>query len=406
MNMQLSIRLGVMLVVLAGGCERKHLPAGPSGPPVIPVARPVVREVEDFEDFTGRTDAVNYVDVRARVTGYIVKVTFKDGDFVKRGDLLYQIDPRPYQATLDRNKGDVVRLEGQKQLIDIQVDRYTKLVAKGAASQQDLDMYLGQRAENAGALAAARAAVEYADLNLKFCTIASPIAGKLSRTLFTEGNLINQDNTLLTTIASLEPMYAYFDVDERTMLKILRRLNDGRIKPSSAGEFPVRMGLADESGYPHLGRVNYVNNKVDPLTGTITVRGVFDNPQLAGGKRLLVPGMFVRIRLPLGQPHQALLVAERCLVTDQGLKNVFVVDAQNKVQYRRVTVGPTQSDGLKVILDGLKPDDWVVVSGQQMVRPNLEVEPEKMDMPVAAADSPDNSRPHPPADKPSTSPTR
>ena len=251
----------------------------------------------------------------------------------------------------------------------------------GAISQQDLDAYKAQEEEANAALKAAKASLEVYDLNLAFTQVTSPIDGQVSRYYLTLGNLVNQDQTLLTTVVSLDPMYAYFDMDETTLLRIKRRINEGSIKLFAKNEVPVFMGLQGEDGYPHQGTINFVNNQVNPATGSILVRGVFPNPKSSEGIRLLSPGMFVRIRLPIGKAHPALLVIDRAVVSDQGLKNVYVMDAENKVQYRRVTVGMLQDDGLRVILDGLKPEDWVVVGGLQQIRPRMVIKPEQIPMP-------------------------
>jgi len=208
----------------------------------------------------------------------------------------------------------------------------------------------------------------------------------VSRYFLTLGNLVNQDQTLLTTVVSQDPMYAYFDTDEPTLLRVRRAVSEGKIKVAERGQNPVLMGLQDEDGFPHEGKVDFVNNQVNPTTGSITMRGVFPNPKLPGGVRLLSPGMFVRIRLPLGQRHPALLVIDRAIGFDQGLKYVYVVDAENKVQSRRITTGPLQENGLRVIESGLKPDDWVVVGGIQQVRPRLEVRPDQTPMPTLGDD--------------------
>ncbi len=213
----------------------------------------------------------------------------------------------------------------------------------------------------------------------------APIDGHVGRYYLTIGNLVNQDQTVLTTVVSLDPMYAYFDMDEPTLLKVRKAINEGRIKPPQPGEvFPVFMGLQGEEGFPHPGTVNFVDNQVDPTTGSILVRGVFPNPTPAQGVRLLSPGMFVRIRLPIGAPHRALLVVDRALGSDQGLKYLDVVDAQGEVQYRRVATGALQEDGLRVISSGLKPDDLVVVGGLQQVRPKMKIRTEQVPMPSLA----------------------
>lgn len=211
--------------------------------------------------------------------------------------------------------------------------------------------------------------------------MTSPIDGQVSRYYLTLGNLVNQDQTLLTTVVSLDPMYAYFDMDEATLLNILRAINEGKIKRHEEGKIPVLLGLQGEDGFPHQGHINFVNNQVNPTTGSISVRGEFPNPRPANGLRLMKPGMFVRIRLPVGQPHPALLVIDRAIVSDQGLKYVYVLDADNKAQYRRITTGPLQEDGLRVV-EGLRPEDWVIVGGLPQVRPRLPIRPDKTPMPT------------------------
>ena len=237
---------------ILSGCGSEPPPAKPPLP-VVSVAIPVAKEVIDYEDFTGSTDAVSKVEIRARVSGYLIKVNFKDGDdTIKEGDLLYQIDPRPFQADLDQANGNVERLEAEKKLLAIQVDRYRKLATKGAGSQQDLDQYLAQQAENVGALKSAHAQVDRAKLNLGFTRITAPISGKIGRTLLTVGNLVNADSTQLTTLMSIDPMYAYFNVEEPTLLEVRKLLREGAIQSRSLGEVAVRMGLADdvEKGVP------------------------------------------------------------------------------------------------------------------------------------------------------------
>jgi len=224
--------------------------------------------------------------------------------------------------------------------------------------------------------------MEVFKLNLDFTNVISPIDGQVSRYYLTRGNLVNQDQTLLTTVVSLDPMYAYFDMDEPTLLRIRRAINEGRIQPHGKGKVPVQMALQGEQGFPHEGTVDFLNNQVNPTTGSILVRGVFRNPTPSHGTRLLSPGMFVRIRLPIGLPHPALLVIDRAVGSDQGLKFVYVVDSANKPEYRRVTTGALQEDGLRVIDQGLKPEEWVAVGALQQIRPRAVVQPEKMAMPT------------------------
>ena len=219
-------------------------------------------------------------------------------------------------------------------------------------------------------------------MNLEYSKVTSPIAGQVSRFYYTVGNLVSQDQTQLTTVVSVDPMYAYFDMDERTLLRLNAGVNAGRIAPPTGGGLPVAMGLDGEEGFPHAGTVNFVNNVVNPATGTVAIRGVFANPKPPNGRRTLKPGLFARIRLPLGSPRPALLVVDRAVGSDQGLKYVYVIDAEKKVQYRRVTVVPLEEDGLRVVESGLKPDDWVVVGALQQLRPKATVTTEEVPMPA------------------------
>jgi multidrug efflux system membrane fusion protein len=386
MNFRWRLALSSFCLTWSGaliGCSHGPPQLAPSEPPAVPVSHPVQRVVTDYVDFTGRTDAVQAVDIRARVTGYLVEMPFKEGAEVKKNDLLFVIDPRPYQAQLDQAEGQVNRFQAQLDLARTTLARYQGLAASepGAVSKQALDQYQAQLTEADASLKAAKASLEVYKLNLNFCKVTSPIDGQVSRYYLTLGNLVNQDQTLLTTVVSLDPVYAYFDVDEPTLLRIQQQINEGKIEQPHDGLIPVLMGLQGEDSFPHRGDINFVNNQVNPTTGSISFRGVFPNPRSPRGTRLLKPGMFVRIRLPMGQPHPALLVIDRAIASDQGLKYVYVVDAENKTQYRRITTGALQEDGLRVV-EGLRPDDWVVVGGLQQVRPRIQIRPDKVSMPT------------------------
>ena len=262
--------------------------------------------------------------------------------------------------------------------------RFKELAKKeaSAVSKQDLDKYKALEDEAAANLGLSKANLESSQLNLDWTKVYSPIDGKISRYYLTLGNLVNQDQTLLTTILSLDPIYAFFDMDEPTYLRIKRAINDGKVKlPSGKEDLPVLMGLQGEPDYPHKGYINFIDNQVFPATGSISWRGVFANPKPPGGTRLLAPGMFLRIRLPIGQPHPALLVVDRAVWSEQELKNVYVVDAGNKIRAKRVTRGPLQPDGLRVV-EGLQADDWVAVGALQQVRPGLSITREPIVMPT------------------------
>ncbi|MHB1037861.1 MAG: efflux RND transporter periplasmic adaptor subunit [Pirellulales bacterium] len=376
-----SVWSGLLLAVTAG-CQPQRPPVGPAEPPPVPVSRPVQRVVTDYVDFTGRTNAVNSVDVRARVSGYLVEMPFKEGADVKAGDLLFLVDPRPYQAQYDQAVGQVNLYKAQLALAKANYARDQE-VAKtpGAVSVQQLDQDKAAVDEADAAVKAFQASLEVYKLNLSFTRVTSPIDGQVSRYFMTLGNLVVQDQTLLTTVVSLDPMYVYFDVDEGTVLRVRKAINEGTINRYPQGGIPVQMALQGEADFPHQGVVDFVNNQVNPNTGSLSVRGVFANPKPANGLRLISPGMFVRVRLPIGQPHPAILVIDRAVGSDQGLKYVYVLDAENKVQYRRVTTGALEDDGLRVIAAGLKPNEWVVVGGLQQVRPRMQVKVDRMAMP-------------------------
>jgi multidrug efflux system membrane fusion protein len=374
----------LLLAIVTVGCGKKPSLPSSNTVPGVAISKVVTRTIQDSADFTGRIDSVNMVDIRPRSTGYVTKTPFKEGDVVKKDDLLFEIDKRPYKAKLDDAVGQVKLYEAKLKLAKADNLR-AKEVAKtpGAISKQDLDKYVAAEEEAMAAVEAIKASLEVHQLNLEFCRVTSPIDGRISRYYYTFGNLVNADQTLLTTVVSEDPIYAYFDTDERTILRILRLIQAGKVKPVGAsGGIQLLVSLADETDYPHPASMNFVNNRIDPLTGTITVRGQLINPIGPTGARLFKPGMFCRVRLPIDAPRTGQLISERAVGTDQGLKFVYVVDAENKAQYRRIELGSTQPDGLRVVESGLQPDDKVVVSGIQLVRPGEAVNPELVEMPV------------------------
>ena len=378
--------LGALVLV---GCERQKPKAEATPVPTVTVSRPVARDVTYSVDFTGRTAAPYAVEVRPRVTGYLIRMPFKEGAEVKANDVLFEIDPRPYQAQLDRAQGEVILGEARLKLAIADNARAQNIASlnAGAISKQDLDKYAAAEAEAAAALEATKASLEGYKINLEFTKVLAPIDGRVNRYNYTIGNLVNADMTTLTTIVSQDPMYVYFDVDEQTLLRVLRRMLDRQDEPVKDKAFPVMMAVGDEDGFPHAGHVNFIDNVVSSSTGTLTVRGTFPNPATEfvspaaeAQVRLMRPGMFVRVRLPLGKPRASLLVSERALGTDQGRKYVLVVDDQKIVKYVPVTVGPLQDDGLRVIESGLQAEDKVIVSGLQLVRPKAEVNYEEVPM--------------------------
>jgi RND family efflux transporter MFP subunit len=363
------------------GCARA--PAGaPAAPPTpVRVSQPVEREITDYAEFTGRTAAVESVEIRARVTGYLDKVNFKEGALVKKGDVLFEIDPRIYDAALAYTKAEVERLKSQRDLDAIELRRSEDLMRRGAETRENFDRAVAKRNGSKAALVAAEAQLQRGDLDLGFTRVTAPISGRVSRTIITVGNLVQSGDqgggTLLTTIMSVDPMYVYFDVDEHTLLRVRQLIREGKAKSARDVALPVALGLANEEGHPHRGTIDFVDNQVNPRTGTLRLRGVFPNKD-----EILSPGLFARVRVPIGEPHRALLVTERAIDTDQGQKIVYVVNDKNVVATRPVRLGANH-DGLRVIEDGLRPSDRVVVVGLQQIRPGAVVAPTLVEMPVS-----------------------
>jgi RND family efflux transporter MFP subunit len=367
--------VGLALLV-SGGCTKQPAPTPSVKPPDVVVARPLVRTVTDYEDFTGRTEAYRTIEVRARVSGYLNKVNFVEGSEVKKGEVLFEIDPRLFEAQLQRANAVLNQAQAHLRRLDQDLDRATSLLPRNAISREEYDKIAGDRSEAAAAVSVARASVEAAKLNLAYTKVVAPISGRISRRLLDPGNLIKADETVLTSIVSDDPIYAYFDIDERTLLRLRRMVRQTQSIFVRKQDVPVMLGLSDEEGFPHVGKIDFSDNRLDPMTGTLRVRGVFDNPQ-----HLLSPGLFVRIRLPIGHPYEAILIAEQALGTDQGQKFVYVVNEQNEVEYRRVQVGSV-FDGLRVITEGLSKDERVIISGLQRARAGLVVEPRQVEMPT------------------------
>lgn len=386
--LRMAFGLATGLAFGLAGCARAPSEAPSAAPVSVTVSYPVEKDVTDYAVFTGRTAAVDSVELRARVWGYLDKVNFQEGTLVKKGDVLFEIDPRTYQAALEQAQGNVSQIEARLTRLDADVARAERLVSKGALSREEYDRTVGDRGEAAGSLAAYRAAVDRARLDSEYTKVVAPISGRISRYAVTVGNLVQAGDqgggTLLTTIVSVDPMYVYFDVDEQTVLRVRQLIREGKAQSARDVELPVWLGLANEKGYPHQGTINFVDNQVNPRTGTLRLRGVFPNKDEA-----LSPGYFGRVRVPLGFPHQALLVSDRALDTDQGQKIVYVVDGDSKVVARPVRLGALHN-GLREIIDGLNPGERVIVNGLQQLRPGIAVEPKLVDMPVslAAANAP------------------
>jgi multidrug efflux system membrane fusion protein len=358
---------------------------------------PVTRTVLDYEEFPGETDSPYSVQVRARVTGYMTNVYFHDGNMVRKGDKLFEIDPRMYRADLERARGTVAQYDAHVERLRKEYNRARNLKDRGSISQEEHDHYEADFKESEANLEVARANRDLAALNLEWTEVTAPIDGLLSRRMVDPGNLIKADDTVLTSVVSLDPLYVYFDVHEQAMLRIKRLMMDGRLKLQAQGakEVPVQIGLSDETDFPHKGIVDFTDNRVDLNTGTLRFRARIDNPADANGNRFIVPGLFVRVRLPIGNAHPALMVREQALVTDQGRKTVYIVKEKKDDKGQPVkgekgepvyiamvrdvgTVGVLR-DGYREVEKGIDPDDKVVVAGMQRLRPGIEVKLEKYD---------------------------
>ncbi len=352
------------------GCADK--PPAPPPPPAVSVAPVLEREVAEWDEFSGRLEAVDQVEIRPRVSGYIKRLTFTEGREVRKGEVLFQIDPRPYQADLDRAQAQLEQARTAAELAQREVGRAEKLVKVQAISREEFDTRTSAQANSVAAVRAAEAAVETARLNLGWTEVRAPIAGRVSRAEVTEGNLVQAgppDATLLTTVVALDSMYLYFDSDEQTYLRYSGRAAAAGTRGWRDARFPVYLGLANETGFPHEGRLDFVDNRIDPASGTIRTRAIFSNRD-----RRFTPGLFARVKLVGSQRAPALLVRDAAVGTDQDRKFVLVLGKGDSLEYRPIEIGRL-SDGLRIVRKGVAAGDKVVVNGLMRVRPGAKVTP-------------------------------
>lgn len=369
---------------LLAGCHAQPTagPAGAPPPPVVTVAPVAERELVEHEEVVGRTDAVDSVEIRPRVSGYIQEVRFQAGQKVKKGDVLFVIDPRTRQAAFERAEAELRRAQISLDNAKAEAARAERLLGTKAISKEESDTRAWKLADAQAALLAAQAARESARLELEFCEVRSPIDGRVSRALVTPGNNVSGvdgNTTLLTTVVSVDPIYVLSDVDEATALRFKRLAQQQGLQRDAQGRVAVEMGLADEPNFPRKGFVESVDNRLNPETGSILVRMSFPNPD-----ELLIPGLFVRARIPVGQPQKTLLISDRAIGTDQSQKFVLTLTATNTLAYRPVKIGPAV-DGQRVIREGLQAGEKVVVNGLAKVRPGMPVTPENESTAPAAA---------------------
>ena len=341
-----------------------------AGPPVS-AAAVVEKQVAETQEFSGRLEAIDRVEIRPRVSGFITSVNFKPGAEVKKGDVLFVIDQRPYQAEYDRAEAAAKSARAKAELAKIELNRAEKLLADKAVAQREYDERAAGLKELDATARAAQAQADAAKLNLTYTRVTSPIDGRVSKAEITLGNLVDA-SAVLTSVVSLDRIYASFDGDEETYLRVTRRVH-------AKEAVDVKIGLANEEGFPHSGKLEFVDNQLDSRSGSVRMRATFANAD-----RLLAPGLFARVQIAGGAPSQQILIQDRAVGTDQDRKYVYVVDKDGKAEYRGVKLGPT-NDGLRIVRDGLKPGERIVVNGLQRVRPGAPIAAQTVPMVAATA---------------------
>jgi multidrug efflux system membrane fusion protein len=392
MIMQITFRflrpfMPLTLAIALAGCDREPPVAKPD-PVEVAVSQPIKDKVAEWDVFTGTVDARESVDIRARVRGEIKDMYFEEGEEIEAGKLLYKIDADPFTAALKQAEGQLDTWQAKLKAAKAKIDIYKPLADKGTVAKDELISAYAAEGEASGGIDVARGKIMEANTNIGYCTIKAPIAGKIGEAMLTKGNIANstgQDN-LLATIISVDPLYVTFYVNDRQLLtyqKIVRERFE-KDKKEIKGEFPVEMALAVDSDFPYKGSVDFIDNKVDPNTGAIKVRARFDNHKGPDGRRPLTVGLFARVRVSVADPYQAMLVADRAILSDQSLKYVLVVNkAKNNVVERvDVTVSSRlQADGTREVEAGLKGDEWIIVDGVNRARPGVTVTPKEVPMP-------------------------
>jgi len=382
MNVQPKHIVLLLTLLALVSCGKEPPPAPP--PPEVAVAKVISKRIQDWDEFTGRFQAIDTVEVRPRASGYIEQVLFREGQFVKKDDVLVIIDPRPYQADYDRARAGLELAKSQQALASLEAARVQKLKDSGAVSREELDERLSNLNQQQASVSGAKATLDNAALLLSFTKVRAPFDGRASRAEVTRGNLVtggNNGGTLLTTIVSVDPIYVYFEGDENAYLRYNQLAREGQRPSSRDARNPVRIGLSNEQGFPHEGYMDFVDNQLDVRTGTIRARAVLENKQ---GQ--FTPGMFARVQLLGSGEYDAVLIEDRAVGTDQSQNFVLVLGADNKLEYRAIQAGRL-IDGLRIVRKGLKADDVIVVSGLQRVRPGAQVKPNMTTMGAPSADA-------------------
>ncbi|MCE9993535.1 efflux RND transporter periplasmic adaptor subunit [Enterobacter asburiae] len=375
--------LGVMLLsVLLVGCDNSVAQNAAPPAPAVSAADVVVKSISQWDSFNGRIEAVESVQLRPRVSGYIDKVNYTDGQEVKKGEVLFTIDDRTYRAALEQAQANLARAKTQASLAQSEANRTDKLINTHLVSREEWEQRRSAAVQAQADIRAAQAAVDAAQLNLDFTKVTAPIDGRASRALITSGNLVTAGDTasVLTTLVSQKTVYVYFDVDESTYLHYQNLARSGQGASSNHMALPVEIGLTGEDGYPHQGKVDFLDNQLTPSTGTIRMRALLDNAQ-----RQFTPGLFARVRLPGSAEFKATLVDDKAVLTDQDRKYVYIVDKEGKAQRRDITPGRL-ADGLRIVQQGLNPGDKVIIEGLQKVfMPGMPVNAKTVAMTANAA---------------------
>jgi multidrug efflux system membrane fusion protein len=384
MRTRLRVAPAVLSFLVLAGCGKQAADEAGAAPAMeVSVAEVPEREITEWDEYTGRLEAVETVEIRPQVSGYLQQVNFEEGRDVKKGDVLFVIDPRPYQAELDRVQAEVERARTAAKLAEADVVRAEKLIATRAMSQEEYEQRNAARDSALAAVKAAEAGVEVARLNLAYTRVTSPINGRVGRAEVTVGNLVAGGQagqaTRLTTVVSLAPMYVYFEAAERDYLKYMDLARSGQRPLSREHANPVQMAVGNEAEYEHEGYMDFVDNRVNAGTGTLMGRAVFPNPD-----QYLVPGMFVRVRLAGTNTYKGALINDRAILTDQDRRYVLVVGEGNVLEYRAIVTGP-MIDGLRAVREGLKAGERIIVNGLQRVRPGMAVTPRIVPMEGEAA---------------------
>ncbi len=371
------ILLACISIVISSCDSQTHSDAQSAPPPPhVKITQPLAQEVTEWDEYTGRIEAVSSVDIRARVSGYLEKVNFKAGARVKKGELLFEIDPKPFIAQLQYAQAELESAKVKRELAKNDLERAERLFSGKAISEEEHDARSKGARESVASVQSAEANVNTAKLNLEFTKIRAPIDGRIGRELITEGNLVSGgggDATRLTFIVSTDPVYVYVDADEHLALKYRRQAhqtaNSKAVEHTSA-----QLAVSDETDFPHLGYLDYISPRADTATGTVSLRGVFANPD-----DLLSPGYFARMRIRASVPYSAILVPDRAIATDQAQHFVWVIDQEQKVQYRKVVLGAHIGQS-RVITSGLSTQDWIVIEGLPRLMPGIKVNPERISL--------------------------